>query len=62
MEAAKDEIRLLQAIAANDPDDNHAVLHLVDSFELTGPNGTRLNFTQLFLCLFIYIVISYINS
>lgn len=42
MEAAKDEIVLLQQIAEGDKDNNHAVLHLVDDFELEGPNGTRL--------------------
>jgi serine/threonine-protein kinase SRPK3 len=51
MEAAKDEITLLQQIADGDPEFKKHCVHLIDSFELKGPNGVRL-FIYLFFFFF----------
>jgi hypothetical protein len=40
--AAKEEIGLLRDIAKHDPDNQFCVCHLLESFELNGPNGIRL--------------------
>jgi serine/threonine-protein kinase SRPK3 len=45
MEAARDEIVLLSQIANGDPDYSKASVHLIDSFEIEGPNGIRWPFS-----------------
>ena len=40
-EAAEDEIKILQHLTDHDPDNTSRVMHLLDSFKKTGPNGTR---------------------
>eukprot|EP01130_Rhizamoeba_saxonica_P006741 TRINITY_DN2692_c0_g1_i1.p1 TRINITY_DN2692_c0_g1~~TRINITY_DN2692_c0_g1_i1.p1 ORF type:complete len:481 (-),score=120.28 TRINITY_DN2692_c0_g1_i1:1158-2600(-) len=38
-EAARDEIKILQAATRNDSDNDKCVIHLLDDFEISGPNG-----------------------
>lgn len=39
--AANEEIGLLKEITNNDPNDKFCVCHLLDTFQVHGPNGTR---------------------
>jgi len=41
-EAAQDEIKILRTIHAKDVENNKCVVHMVDDFSLTGPNGTHI--------------------
>jgi serine/threonine-protein kinase SRPK3 len=40
-EAALDEIAILTKVTENDPDNTKCVVHLLDHFMHSGPNGTR---------------------
>ena len=42
-DAAKDEIDVLRLITKNDPKNNNFCTHIIDSFNIKGPNGTRNN-------------------
>ncbi|KAK2961471.1 putative SRSF protein kinase 1 [Blattamonas nauphoetae] len=42
MEAAKDEIILLGQITNGDPENKNCVVHMLDCFELQGPNGVHM--------------------
>lgn len=46
-EAARDEIEILKKVTDNDQDNSKCVVHLLDSFEHSGPNGNRTNESSL---------------
>ncbi len=39
--AARDEVKILQAATSNDATNCSCVIHLLDTFDAIGPNGTR---------------------
>lgn len=40
-EAAQDEIKLLQEMASHDDQQLQGIIHLLDNFVISGPNGKR---------------------
>lgn len=40
-EVAKDEISILQVLKDKDPENSKCIIHLLDSFNIIGINGTR---------------------
>lgn len=52
--AALDEIKILSTITKNDPLNEMCCTHLMDSFMHDGPNGTRKQYTLLFIIQIIY--------
>ncbi len=41
-EAAQDEIKLLQEMALHDEKKSQGIIHLLDNFVISGPNGKRM--------------------
>jgi len=39
--AARDEVKILQVATSNDPENCSRVIHLLDTFDVQGPNGTH---------------------
>lgn len=42
-EAANDEIKILRTATENDPENKSCVIHLLDNFNIVGPNGTHVS-------------------
>lgn len=55
-EAARDEVKILNTTTRHDKDNASCVIHLLDSFDVEGPHGTRIlfNFTTVFLTSFLH--------
>jgi serine/threonine-protein kinase SRPK3 len=51
-EAAQDEIHILQTLANADPQNKNCVLRLLDNFDVSGVNGTRILAPQNILAIF----------